>query len=38
MALAAICGVLLNLILPGKEPFNENMLEEIESSDKQKIA
>ncbi|MFL6556261.1 MAG: solute carrier family 23 protein, partial [Bacillus sp. (in: firmicutes)] len=28
MALAAICGVLLNLILPGKEPINENMLEE----------
>jgi len=38
MALAAICGVLLNLILPGKEPFNENMLEENESSDKQKTA
>lgn len=38
MALAAICGVLLNLILPGKEPINENMLEETESSDKQKTA
>jgi uracil permease len=38
MALAAICGVLLNLILPGKEPFNENMLEETDSSDKQKTA
>jgi uracil permease len=37
MALAAICGVLLNLILPGKEPY-ENMLEENESSDKQKTA
>jgi len=38
MALAAICGVLLNLILPGKEPINENMLEEIDSSEKQKTA
>lgn len=38
MALAAICGVLLNLILPGKEPINENMLVETESSDKQKTA
>lgn len=38
MALAAICGVLLNLILPGKEPINENMLEEIEPSEKQKTA
>lgn len=38
MALAAICGVLLNLILPGKEPFNENMLEENKSSKKQKTA
>ncbi|MBV7503802.1 NCS2 family nucleobase:cation symporter [Bacillus sp. sid0103] len=38
MALAAICGVLLNLILSGREPANENMLEEIESSDKRKTA
>ncbi|NHC39589.1 uracil permease [Bacillus sp. MM2020_1] len=38
MALAAICGVLLNLILPGKEPITENMLEENESSDKRKTA
>lgn len=38
MALAAICGVLLNLILPGRETANENMLEEIESSDKRKTA
>ena len=27
MALAAICGVVLNLILPGKEQMNENMFE-----------
>ncbi|WP_374223927.1 solute carrier family 23 protein [Bacillus sp. ISL-46] len=38
MALAAICGVLLNLILPGKEPINENMLEENQSSEKRKTA
>lgn len=38
MALAAICGVLLNLILPGKEPMNENMLEENESSEERKTA
>ncbi|MEH7502399.1 solute carrier family 23 protein [Neobacillus drentensis] len=38
MALAAICGVLLNLILPGREPMNDNMLEENESSDKRKSA
>ncbi|MEH7305922.1 solute carrier family 23 protein [Neobacillus drentensis] len=38
MALAAICGVLLNLILPGREAVNENMLEEMEPSEKQKIA
>lgn len=38
MALAAICGVLLNLILPGKEANNENMLEENESSEKRKTA
>lgn len=38
MALAAISGVLLNLILPGREPINENMLEENESSEKQKTA
>jgi uracil permease len=38
MALAAICGVLLNLILPGKEPMNENMLEENESSENLKSA
>jgi len=36
MALAAICGVLLNLILPGREPADENMLEE--STDKRKTA
>jgi uracil permease len=36
--LAAICGVLLNLILPGKEPINENMLEENQSSEKRKTA
>ncbi|MFP5109094.1 solute carrier family 23 protein [Neobacillus sp. C211] len=38
MALAAICGVLLNLILPGKEPIKENMLEENHSSEKRKTA
>ncbi|MEH7745086.1 solute carrier family 23 protein [Neobacillus drentensis] len=38
MALAAICGVLLNLILPGRETANENMLEEIEFTDKRKTA
>jgi uracil permease len=38
MALAAICGVLLNLILPGREAVNENMLEEMEPSEKQKTA
>ena len=27
MALAAICGVVLNLILPGKEQMNDNMFE-----------
>ncbi|MDR7236217.1 solute carrier family 23 protein [Neobacillus drentensis] len=38
MALAAICGVLLNIILPGKEPIDENMLEENEISEKRKTA
>ncbi|MEH7084546.1 solute carrier family 23 protein [Neobacillus drentensis] len=38
MALAAICGVLLNLILPGRETANENMLEEIDFTDKRKTA
>jgi uracil permease len=38
MALAAICGVLLNIILPGRETANENMLEDNESSDKQQTA
>ena len=38
MALAAICGVLLNLILPGKEPISGNMLEENESSENLKTA
>jgi uracil permease len=37
MALAAICGVLLNIILPGRAA-NENMLEDNESSDKQQTA
>jgi uracil permease len=31
MALAAICGVVLNLILPGKETINEDFFEEEES-------
>ncbi|PEQ93741.1 uracil permease [Bacillus sp. AFS006103] len=38
MALAAICGVLLNIILPGKEPIDENMLEDNEISEKRKTA
>lgn len=38
MALAYHLRVLLNLILPGRETANENMLEEIESSDKRKTA
>jgi uracil permease len=38
MALAAICGVFLNLILPGRETTNDNMLEEKEISDKRKTA
>ncbi|WP_066252631.1 solute carrier family 23 protein [Neobacillus drentensis] len=38
MALAAICGVILNIILPGKEPIDENMLEENEISEKRKTA
>ncbi|WML56846.1 solute carrier family 23 protein [Neobacillus sp. PS2-9] len=38
MALAAIIGVLLNLILPGKQPVEENMFEETESVKKKKTA
>ncbi|MEH7075026.1 solute carrier family 23 protein [Neobacillus drentensis] len=38
MALAAICGVLLNLILPGRETANDNMLEENVTSEKRKTA
>jgi uracil permease len=38
MALAAICGVLLNLILPGREVVNEDMHEENESSKNQQTA
>jgi uracil permease len=38
MALAAICGVLLNLILPGRETANDNMLEDNQSSDNRKTA
>jgi uracil permease len=33
MALAAICGVVLNLILPGKETVNEDFFEEEPSKD-----
>jgi len=38
MALAAIIGVLLNLILPGKQPVEENMFEETESVKNKKTA
>lgn len=38
MALAAIFGVLLNLILPGRPPVNENMFEEDEVENKKKTA
>ena len=38
MALAAICGVLLNLILPGRETANDNMLEDNQASDSRKTA
>lgn len=38
MALAAICGVLLNLILPGRQPAEANMFEEVEADKKTKTA
>jgi uracil permease len=38
MALAAIFGVLLNLILPGRQSADENMFEVTESSGKRKTA
>jgi uracil permease len=38
MAFAAIAGVLLHLILPGKEPVNEDMFEQTVEKDKHKTA
>jgi uracil permease len=38
MAFAAIAGVLLHLILPGKEPVNEDMFEQTVEKDKNKTA
>lgn len=38
MALAAICGVLLNLILPGRQKADENMFGESESDKTQQTA
>jgi uracil permease len=38
MAFAAIAGVLLHLILPGKEPVSEDMFEQTVEKDKPKTA
>jgi uracil permease len=38
MALAAILGVVLNLVLPGRQPLEENMFEETESVKNKKTA